>query len=111
MCVLSPKSLFSDFTFFLWVVAPEKHPIAELLALEDLVQALPNDAGGLGGVDGRPDALLLVVVDDGPGLLVEGGEALAEGVNVVVGALDEWLARHVVCHWFLWRAVGRGRCK
>ena len=46
------------------------------LALDDVEHVLPDLAGLLAGVDALPDADLLVVVDDGGGLLVVGAEAL-----------------------------------
>ena len=68
------------------------------LALDDVEHVLPDLAGLLAGVDALPDAGLLVVVDNGGGLLVVGAEALLQGVGVVVGALDEGLAGDVVLH-------------
>jgi len=52
----------------------------------------PDVVGGLGGIDGGEDALLLVVLDDRDGLGVVGLEPLLEGVSVVVSTLDEGLA-------------------
>jgi hypothetical protein len=77
-----------------------------LVAVKDGQQALPDLLGRLGGVDGLPDARLLVVVDDGGGLLVVGGEALLEGLGVVVGPLHQRLAGHVVPHGHLGRVEG-----
>lgn len=74
-----------------------------LVAVKDGEQALPDLAGLLGGVNGLPDARLLVVVDHRGGLLVVGLEALLESVGIVVGALDQWLARDVVGHLLLGR--------
>lgn len=77
-----------------------------LVAVEDGQQALPDLAGLLAGVDGLPDARLLVVAHDGGGLLVVGGQALLEGLGVVVGPLDQRLARDVVRHGHLGRVEG-----
>jgi hypothetical protein len=79
---------------------------ALLVAVKDVEQALPDLAGLLAGVDALPDASVLVVADDGGGLGVVGGEALLEGLGVVVGALDEGLARDVVLHVHLGRVEG-----
>lgn len=73
------------------------------LVIDNLEQALPDLARLLAGVDGLPDARLLVVGDDGGGLGVVGAEALLERLGVVVGALDEGLTRHVVGHGHLGR--------
>lgn len=78
-----------------------------LVAVEDGEQALPHLAGLLAGVDSLPDARLLVVAHDGAGLLVVGGETLLEGVGVVVGPLDQGLARDVVGHGHLGRVEGQ----
>lgn len=78
-----------------------------LVAVEDGQQALPNLAGLLAGVDGLPDARLLVVAHDRGSLLVVGGEALLEGFGIVVGPLDQGLARDVVGHGLLWRVEGQ----
>jgi hypothetical protein len=86
-----------------------------LLLLKDLEQVLPHPTGVLGSVHTAPDALLLVVVDDGSGLLVVGSQALLEGLDVVVGTLDQGLAGNIVLHVVLGgvedtvvRATGRG---
>lgn len=68
------------------------------LVVKDLEQALPDLSGFLAGIDGFPDARLLVVRHDGGRLLVVRAEALLEGVGVVVGSLDQRLARHVIRH-------------
>ena len=60
------------------------------------LRVVRRDQGGLAAC-----ALLLVVVGDGAGLGVVRREALAEGVGVVVRALDERLARDVVRHGLL----------
>lgn len=60
----------------------------------------------MAGVNALPDARVLVVADDGGGLLVVGGETLLERVGVVVGALDEGLAGEVVLHVDLGRVEG-----
>lgn len=78
-----------------------------LVAVEDGQQALPDLAGLLAGVDGLPDARLLVVAHDGGSLLVVGGKALLERVGVVVGPLDQGLARDVVGHGLLGRVEGQ----
>lgn len=77
-----------------------------LVAVEDGQQALPHLAGLLARVDSLPDACLLVVANHGGGLLVVGVEALLEGVGVVVGPLDQGLAREVIDHGFLGRVEG-----
>lgn len=71
------------------------------LVVEDLKQALPDLTRLLAGIDGLPDAGLLVVVDDGRGLSVICHKALLEGLGVVVGALDEGLAGNVINHGLL----------
>jgi len=110
-----------------WFSHPTSQPEAHLLALllgrlaEDLLDRRPHRLGRLGRVEAGPDlgtsktdtlarrrvvssctrctyALLLVVVGDGVGLGVVGGEALAESVGVVVRALDQRLASDVVGH-------------
>lgn len=65
---------------------------------EDGGQAGPDELLVLGSVDLGPDTLLLVVLDNGDGLLVVGDQALLEGLGVVVRALDERLASDVVLH-------------
>jgi hypothetical protein len=55
----------------------------------------------LGSIDALPDTGLLVVAHNGLGLLVEGDEALLEGVGVVVGSLDQSLAGDIVNHLLL----------
>lgn len=78
-----------------------------LVAIKDGQQRLPDLAGLLAGVNGLPDAGVLVVADDGRRLLVVGLEALAEGLGVVVGALDEGLASDVVLHGLLGGVEGQ----
>ena len=51
-----------------------------------------------------PKALVLVVLHDGRGLGMEGLETLGERLDVVVRALDDWLAGDVVGHGLLWWA-------
>jgi hypothetical protein len=68
------------------------------LIIKDLEQALPHLAGLLTRIDGLPDTRLLVVRDNGRSLGVVGREALLKRLCVVVGALDERLARDVVGH-------------
>lgn len=65
---------------------------------EDSRQAGPDELLVLSGINLGPDTLLLVVVDNGDGLLVVGHKALLEGLGVVVGALDKGLASDVVLH-------------
>ena len=72
--------------------------MALLVGVDNLEHVLPYLAGLLAGVNALPDASLAVVVDDGGGLLVVGGETLLEGVGVVVAALDKGLAGDVVLH-------------
>lgn len=76
------------------------------VAVKDVEQAFPDGTGLLGGIDGLPDASLAVVVDDGGSLGVVGCEALLERIGVVVGALDQRLASHVVSHGLLGRVEG-----
>ena len=64
---------------------------------------MPDRAWRLRRVDRLPDARLAVVVGDGGRLLVVGDEALAQGLFVVVRALDERLTGDVVFH----RHLGR----
>ncbi len=63
----------------------------------------PDELGALGGVDGGPDARLLVVVDDRARLGVVRRETLLERLGVVVRSLNQRLARHVVGHALLRR--------
>lgn len=65
---------------------------------EDGEHAGPDQLLILGSVDLGPETLLLVVIDDGNGLLVVGDETLLESLGVVVGALDEGLTGDVVLH-------------
>lgn len=78
-----------------------------LVTIEDGKQGLPDLTGLLAGVNGLPDAGVLVVADDGRRLLVVGLETLAEGLGVVVGALHEGLASDVVLHGLLGRVEGQ----
>jgi len=55
-----------------------------LLHREDLSEVVPDNSGRLSSVDGMPEAEFLIILDDGAGLLVEGGEALTEGVHVII---------------------------
>jgi hypothetical protein len=66
--------------------------------LENLGEGGPDSLRGLRSVDSSPDALLLVVLSNGTGLLMVRLEALVEGLSGVVGALDEGLASDVVDH-------------
>lgn len=68
------------------------------LVLENTEQALPHLARLLAGVDTPPDTGLLVVVDHRGGLGVVGTQTLLEGIGVVVRALDQRLASHIVLH-------------
>jgi hypothetical protein len=86
-----------------------------LLLVKDLEQILPHPAGVLRSIHTAPDALLLVVFDDGGGLLVVSSQALLEGLDIVVGTLDQGLAGNIVLHVVLRRvedavvrAAGRG---
>ena len=81
----------------LWCIIPTVY----LLRSEDLAQIVPDDARCLSGVDRMPDALLLVVFDNRAGLLVEDTKTLRKSLDVVVRALDEWLAGDVVGHGLL----------
>lgn len=72
-----------------------------LVTVEDGKQRLPDLAGLLAGVDGLPDARVLIVAHHGGSLLVVGGEALLEGLGVVIAALDKRLAGDVVGHGLL----------
>lgn len=76
------------------------------LGIKDVEQALPDLTGVLAGVDALPDAGLLVVVDYRGGLGVVGHEALLERISVVVGPLDQGLARNVIRHVLLGRVEG-----
>jgi hypothetical protein len=71
--------------------------------LKDAQDVLPHSSGLLAGVNASPDLGLLVVVDDGRGLVVVGSQTLLEGGLVVVGTLDEGLASDVVGHGLLGR--------
>lgn len=73
-------------------------PTNLLLPIKNLKQALPHLARLLARINGLPDARLLVVRHDGGGLAVVSGEALLEGLGVVVGALYQGLAGDVVLH-------------
>jgi hypothetical protein len=77
--------------------------VAVAALLEDAQDVLPHSSGLLAGVDASPDVGLLVVGDDGRGLVVVGGQTLGEGGLVVVGTLDEGLAGDVVGHGLLGR--------
>lgn len=68
------------------------------LVVNYLQQAFPHLARLLASINGRPYASLLVVRNDWRGLRVVGAEALLEGLCVVIGALDERLAGHVILH-------------
>lgn len=74
-----------------------------LVAVKDGQQRLPHLARFLAGVDGLPDARLLVVAHNGGGLLVVGRQALLQGLLIIVGPLDQGLAGLVVGHGLLWR--------
>lgn len=74
-----------------------------LVTLKDGEQRLPHLGGLLAGVNGLPDARVLVVADDGRRLLVVGLETLAQRLGVVVTALHQRLARDVVLHVVLGR--------
>lgn len=73
-----------------------------MLVFEDLRQIAPHDFRALRSINALPYPLLLVIFDNGPCLLVESIEPLAEGVDIVVRALDERLACYIVSHGFLW---------
>lgn len=72
---------------------------------EDLGQVFPDEVGALSSVDGNPQTLLAVIVNDGPSLFVVRNETLREGLHVVVRALDEWFTGDVVGEGFLGRAL------
>lgn len=89
-----------------------------LLALKDLADRAPDELGRLSSVNGRPDAGLAVVFDDGAGLLrlsvsavpskrdtnlVVGSQTLLERLGVVIRTLDEGLASDVIDHVLLRR--------
>lgn len=76
------------------------------LLVEDLEHRLPHLTRFLAGVEAAPDTCLLVVADDGLGLLVVGDEALLQSVGVVVASLDERLASDIVLHVVLGRVEG-----
>lgn len=59
---------------------------------------IPDDARGLSGVDTVPKALCLVVLHDRSSLRVESTQALAQGLDIIVGTLDERFSRNVVDH-------------
>ena len=69
-----------------------------LVAVKDGEQALPDLAGLLAGINSLPDAGVLVVANDGGGLLVVGRKTLLKRLGVVIRALDEGLAGGVVGH-------------
>lgn len=69
-----------------------------LVFAENAEESFPYVSGVLAGIDGFPDAGLLVVANDWSGLLVIGDETLFQGVGVVVCALDQGVAGHVVFH-------------
>lgn len=77
--------------------------VAVAALLEDAQDVLPHSSGLLAGINTSPDVGLLVVVDDGGGLVVVGGQTLGEGGLVVIGTLDEGLASDVVGHGLLGR--------
>ena len=76
-----------------------------LLGTKNFIDRIPDNLGSLRRINGRPNALFLVVLDHGAGLLVEGGEALSKRLGIVVGSLDKGLAGHVVSHRLLGRTV------
>lgn len=71
--------------------------------LENTEKTLPDLTGLLASVDTAPDAGLLVVVDNGGGLGMVGGQSLFQGCGVVVGSLNQGLAGDVVLHVLLGR--------
>lgn len=71
-----------------FVFAFEWDDLSALLGLggsgEDLGNASPDELGALSSVDGSPDSSLLVVLDDGAGLVVVSSETLLESLGIVV---------------------------
>lgn len=66
--------------------------------MENTEEALPHLARLLAGINTPPDAGLLVVVSNRGGLGVVCHQTFVQGVDVVVGALDQRLASDVVLH-------------
>lgn len=73
-----------------------------LFGPKDASKVVPNNSRALCGVNWFPDTLFLVVLYDWAGLLVECTKPFAEGLYVVVGALDEGFTCDVVDHLLLW---------
>jgi hypothetical protein len=61
----------------------------------------PNVFGILGCVKSFPDAGLLVVRNDGCGLLMVGSKSFLQRVCIVIGTLDQGLASQVILHGLL----------
>ena len=55
---------------------------------KNLLEIAPNNARGLSSVNSSPKSPALVVFDNRTSLGVEGGQTLAERIDVVVGPLD-----------------------
>lgn len=71
--------------------------------MENTEEALPHLARFLAGINTPPDAGLFIIVSNWSGLGVVCHQTLVEGVDVVVGALDQRLASDVVLHILLGR--------
>lgn len=74
------------------------------LVIEDLEQALPDLTRFLAGINGFPDARLLIVCNDWAGLSVVSRETLLKCLRVIVGALDKRFSGNIVGHGGLGRA-------
>ena len=100
MTVSSWSQLFSCMIF----ASPDykgsstKLKFLNLVLVENTEKALPHLARLLAGINTPPDAGLLVVVSNRGGLGVVCHQTLVQGVDVVVGALDQRLASDVVLH-------------
>lgn len=81
----APRS--SNFFFFFFSVL-----------VENTEEALPHLTGFLAGINTSPDAGLLVVVSNRGSLSVVCHQTLVQGVDVVVGTLNQRLAGDVVLH-------------
>ncbi len=76
---------------------------------QDLTNAPPNKLGTLRGIDRSPKSFILIIIHYGVGLGVIGRETGLEGFRVVVGTLDQGLARFVVRHRLFGRIDYAGR--
>jgi hypothetical protein len=66
--------------------------------LENSEETLPHLTRFLTGIDAAPDAGFLVVIHHGGGLGVVRGQALLEGIGIVVGTLNQRLSGNVIHH-------------